>query len=79
MLLPPNPSRSVTELLGASGTTAPAFVLLGLFKLNKSNSESKEGFEVFVSIILGDLTSDFLATSFGLCLSLKPKKDIFFL
>ena len=72
--LPPNPNKSVTaELLAGSCTTVglEVGVLLGLLKLNKSNSESKDDLGVDFSRMLGDFWSDFLATSFGLCLSLK--------
>ena len=61
------------EVLAGSCTTVilAVGVLLGLLKLNKSNSESKDDLGVDFSKILGDFWSDFLATSFGLCLSLK--------
>ena len=67
------------ELLAGSCTTVVLAdgVLLGLLKLNKSNSESKDDdLGVDFSRILGDFWSDFLATSFGLCLSLKEIRKI---
>ena len=79
--LPPNPNRSVTaELEVGSGVTPDADVvvlLLGLFKLSKSNSVSRDNFVVLFSKIFGFvLDSDFLATSFGLCLSLKKEISV---